>query len=132
MSMSDPLGDMLTRIRNGQAVQKETIACPWSRFRESVCQVLQDEGFIRGYKMQDLEGNKKDLVIELKYVEGAPVIRELKRVSKPGRRVYTKVQDLQPFHNGLGVTVVSTPRGVMTDHSARSANVGGEVLCQVY
>lgn len=132
MSMSDPLGDMLTRIRNGQSVQKEAIRCPWSRFRESVCGVLQDEGFIRGYKTEELENNKKDLVIELKYVEGAPVIREIKRVSKPGRRVYTKIQDLQPFHNGLGVTVVSTPQGVMTDHNARSANVGGEVLCQVY
>ena len=93
---------------------------------------MQDEGFIRGYKTEELENNKKDLVIELKYVEGAPVIREIKRVSKPGRRVYTKIQDLQPFHNGLGVTVVSTPQGVMTDHNARSANVGGEVLCQVY
>ena len=132
MSMSDPLGDMLTRIRNGQQAKMPVINCPWSNLREAVCGVLQDEGFIRGFKIVDLEGNKKDLAIELKYDEGQPVIRELKRVSKPGRRIYSKIKDLQPFYNGLGIAVVSTPNGVMADHKARTENVGGEVLCQVY
>lgn len=132
MSMSDPLGDMLTRIRNGQQAKKATIPCPWSKLRENVCKVLQDEGFIRGYKVVDQDNNKKELSIELKYESGEPVIRELKRVSKPGRRVYQKVTEFQPFYNGLGIAVVSTPHGVMADHKARSENVGGEVLCQVF
>ncbi len=132
MSMSDPLGDMLTRIRNGQRAHKVAVDCPHSNFREDVCSVLQDEGFIRGFKAVDLDGNKKNLEIELKYDEGQPVIRELKRVSKPGCRVYSKIKDLQPFYNGLGIAVVSTPQGVMADHKARSENIGGEVLCQVY
>ena len=132
MSMSDPLGDMLTRIRNGQRANKPVISCPWSNLREAVCAVLQDEGFIRGSNVVDMGDNKKNLDIELKYDEGQPVIRELKRVSKPGRRVYSKIKDLQPFYNGLGIAVVSTPQGVMADHKARVENVGGEVLCQVY
>ena len=132
MSMSDPLGDMLTRIRNGQRAQKETITCPHSNIRESVCQVLEGEGYIRGYKIVDAGGNKKDLVVELKYDEGQPAIRELKRISKPGRRIYSKIADLQPFYNGLGVSVISTSKGVMADHNARMENIGGEVLCQVY
>jgi small subunit ribosomal protein S8 len=132
MSMSDPLGDMLTRIRNAQRANLPITNCPWSNLRESVCNVLKDEGFIRGFKAVDLENNKKDLVIELKYNEGQAVIRELKRVSKPGRRVYSKIKDLQPFYNGLGIAVISTPQGVMADHKARGENIGGEVLCQVY
>lgn len=132
MSMSDPLGDMLTRIRNGQNARKSVIPCPWSKLHENVCNVLQEEGFIRGHKVVDLEGNKKELRIELKYDQGEPVIRELKRVSTPGRRIYKKVADFQPFYNGLGIAVVSTPHGVMADHKARSENVGGEVLCQVF
>ena len=132
MSMSDPLGDMLTRIRNGQQAKMPVINCPHSNLRQSVCDVLQDEGFIRGYKIVDAENNKKNLEIELKYDEGQPVIRELKRISKPGRRIYSKIKDLQPFYNGLGIAVVSTPQGVMADHKARNENVGGEVLCQVY
>ncbi|MEZ5902709.1 MAG: 30S ribosomal protein S8 [Alphaproteobacteria bacterium] len=132
MSMSDPLGDMLTRIRNAQRAKLPTTTCPWSTLRESVCNVLKDEGFIRGFNAVELEGNKKDLVIELKYDEGQAVIRELKRISKPGRRVYSKIKDLQPFYNGLGISVISTPNGVMADHKARNENVGGEVLCQVY
>lgn len=132
MSMSDPLGDMLARIKNGQHAKKVTIECPHSGLRASVCEVLQGEGFIRGFKTEDLDNNKKNLVIELKYDEGQPVIRELKRVSKPGRRVYSKIKDLQPYHNGLGVSVISTPQGVMTDHKARNENIGGEVLCQVF
>lgn len=132
MSMSDPLGDMLTRIRNGQHARMPVILCPHSNLRLSVCEVLQDEGFIRGFKTTDIENNKKVLEIELKYDEGQPVIRELKRISKPGRRVYSKIKDLEPFYNGLGIAVVSTPQGVMADHKARSENIGGEVLCQVY
>lgn len=132
MSMSDPLGDMLTRIRNGQQARHATVICPFAKLRENVCKVLQEEGFIRGYKVEELEGNKKNLVIELKYDQGEPVIRELKRVSKPGRRIYKSVQSFEPFYNGLGVAVVSTPHGVMTDYKARTENVGGEVLCQVF
>lgn len=132
MTMSDPLGDMLTRIRNGIHARKDVIVCPWSKMREAVCRVLQDEGFIRGFSVEQREGNKTDLTIELKYDQGEPVIRELKRVSKPGRRVYSKIRDLPPFYNGLGILVVSTPHGVMADHKARTENVGGEVLCQVF
>lgn len=132
MSMSDPLGDMLTRIKNGQHAKKLVIECPHSNLRESVCKVLQDEGFIRGFKTEEQDNNKKNLIIELKYDEGQPVIRELKRISKPGRRVYSKIKDLQPVKNGLGVSVISTPQGVMTDHKARNENIGGEVLCQIF
>lgn len=134
MSLSDPLGDMLTRIRNGQLAGKGVVLCPWSRLHESVCAVLKDEGFIRAYKIVDHEGSKvkKDLSIELQYNEGEGVIRELSRVSKPGRRIYRKVTDMEPYYNGLGVKIVSTPKGVMTDHNARKENVGGEVLCQVF
>lgn len=132
MSMSDPLGDMLTRIRNGGHARKVVITCPYAKLRESVCQVLSDEGYIRGYKVVDLDAAKKELQIELKYDEGQSVIRDLKRVSKPGRRVYAKIKDLKPVQNGLGISVVSTPSGVMADYKARSANVGGEVLCQVF
>ncbi len=132
MSMSDPLGDMLTRIRNGQRANHPAVECPFSNVRKSVCDVLQAEGYIRGYSVEERAGNKKFLNIELKYDEGTPVIRELKRVSKPGRRVYSKIKDLEPFQNGLGIKVISTPRGVMPDYKARNENVGGEVLCQVY
>lgn len=132
MSMSDPLGDMLTRIRNGQRANHPAVECPYSNVRKSVCDVLQEEGYIRGYKVEENDGNKKLLMIELKYTEGEPVIRELKRISKPGRRIYSKIKDLEPFHNGLGIKVISTPRGVMPDYKARNENVGGEVLCQVY
>ena len=132
MSMSDPLGDMLTRIRNGQRVHKPIVECPYSGVRESVCGVLKDEGYIRGFKVVEQDNNKKAIEIELKYDEGQPAIRELKRVSKPGRRIYSKINDLQPFRNGLGINVISTPRGVMADYKARTENVGGEVLCQVY
>jgi small subunit ribosomal protein S8 len=132
MSMSDPLGDMLTRIRNAQRASLATTTCPHSSVRESVCAVLKEEGYIRGYNISELESNKRQIEIELKYDEGKPVIRELKRISKPGRRIYSKIKDLQPFHNGLGIKVISTPRGVMPDYKARNENVGGEVLCQVY
>ncbi len=132
MTMSDPLGDMLTRIRNGQHANKETVSCPWSTLREAVCNVLKKQGFIDGYIVKDLDNNKKDLVITLRYFEGEGSIREMKRVSKPGRRVYSGADELPYFYNGLGIAVVSTSKGVMSDHEARAANVGGEVLCQIF
>ncbi len=132
MTMSDPLGDMLTRIRNGQQAGKEIVEAPFSRLRENVCKVLQDEGYIRGYKVEEREGNKKYLQIQLKYADGEGVIRQIDRVSKPGRRVYSNVKAMPRFFNGLGILVVSTPQGVMADHKARAANIGGEVLCQVF
>ncbi len=132
MSMNDPLGDMLTRIRNGQMARKPVVASPHSNIRCSVLDVLKDEGFIRGYKVTDIGNNKREIAIELKYNEGQPVIQELKRVSTPGRRTYSKIQDLKAVRNGLGISVISTPQGVMADHKARAANVGGEVICQVF
>lgn len=132
MSMSDPLGDMLTRIRNGQHAGKAVISCPASREKARVLDVLHREGYIRGYKEDVTAQGHKNLLIELKYDEEQPVIRELHRISKPGRRVYFGVSDLPRFYNGLGVTVVSTPKGVMADHEARTAHVGGEILCQIF
>ena len=132
MTMSDPLGDMLARIRNGQMANKSVIECPFSKLRENVCKVLADEGFIRAYKVQARDNNKKDLIIELKYAEGRGVIRQIDRVSTPGRRIYKGAKEMPRFFNGLGVLIVSTPQGLMTDHKARDANVGGEVLCQVF
>ncbi len=132
MSMNDPLGDMLTRIRNGQNARKAVITVPYSKLQEAVCKVLQDEGFIRGYKVADVGNNRKELQIELKYDAGQPVIRELKRISTPGRRIYAQIKGLPQFYNGLGIKILSTPQGVMADHKAKAANVGGEVLCQVF
>jgi small subunit ribosomal protein S8 len=132
MSMNDPLGDMLTRIRNGQSARKPVIMTAYSKLKESVCKVLQDEGFIRSFKIVEAGVNKKDIQIELKYDSGQPVIRELKRISKPGRRIYAQIKGLPHFYNGLGIKILSTPQGVMADHKARAANVGGEVLCQVF
>ena len=132
MSMNDPLGDMLTRIRNAQQRGKSTVASPASKLRAWVLDVLASEGYIRGYEKKTTENGQGELVISLKYFEGAPVIRELKRVSKPGRRVYMAVKDIPSVRNGLGVSIVSTPKGVMSDAAARSANVGGEVLCTVF
>jgi small subunit ribosomal protein S8 len=132
MSLNDPLSDMIARIRNGQMANKPVIECPHSRLHENVCAVLKDEGFIRDYRTEDRGNNKKVMVIELKYADGRGVIRVIDRVSTPGRRVYSKVNDLPRFYNGLGVLVVSTPRGVMTDHRAREAKVGGEILCRVF
>lgn len=132
MSMSDPLGDMLARIRNGQQAQKSVISCPASKLKASVLDVLASEGFIRGYKVAEQDNNKKELMIELKYDEGQPVIQDLKRVSKPGRRIYRGSGEMPRFHSGLGVTIVSTPQGVLSDREARAKNVGGEVLCQVF
>ena len=132
MAMSDPLGDMLTRLRNGQNAGHTHIDCPYSKLRENVCKVLEEEGFIRGYTLEEREGNKKFLQVQLKYAEGKGVIQEIDRVSKPGRRIYKGSKDMPYFYNGLGILVVSTPKGVMTDHKARAANVGGEVLCRVF
>ena len=132
MSVNDPLGDMLTRIRNAQARGKSTVSTPASKLRAWVLDVLKDEGYIRGYeKVQTAEGHD-ELEISLKYFEGTPVIREIRRVSKPGRRVYAGVKDIPSVRQGLGVSIVSTPKGVMSDAAARSANVGGEVLCTVF
>ncbi len=132
MTMSDPLGDMLTRIRNGQQAQKTEITCPWSKHKDAVCAVLKDEGFVESYSIEALDGNKKQLTVVLKYAEGVGVIREVHRVSKPGRRVYSNSKTMPSYYNGLGITVMSTPHGVMADHKARTENVGGEVLCQVF
>jgi small subunit ribosomal protein S8 len=132
MAITDPIGDLLTRIRNGQLRGLAKIKSPNSRQRVRVLDVLQTEGFIRGYAEVEFKGGRRELEIELKYHEGRPVIRELKRVSTPGRRVYASVGDLKPHRSGLGVSIVSTPQGVMTDISAREKNVGGEVLCHVF
>ena len=131
MSMNDPLGDLLSRIRNAQMRNKSKVSSPNSRLRESVLDVLKNEGYIRGYAVVEREG-RSEIEIELKYFDGEPVIREIERVSKPGRRVYTSVRNMPRINNGLGVTIVSTPKGVMADHAAREAHVGGEVLCTVF
>jgi small subunit ribosomal protein S8 len=132
MAMSDPVGDMLTRIRNGQSARLDSITAPASRLRANVLDVLQREGFIRGFFEEELRPGVRELRIELKYDNGRPVIREIKRVSKPGRRVYSKIADLPKHYNGLGIAILSTPRGVMSDNEARAANVGGEVICKVF
>ena len=130
--MTDPLGDMLTRIRNGQMARKNSVIAPASRLRANVLEVLKREGFIRGYSESPVRPGVFELTIELKYHEGKPVIREISRVSTPGRRVYSKIKNLPKVSNGLGVSILSTPRGVMSDAEARVANVGGEVLCTVF
>lgn len=131
MALTDPLGDMLTRIRNGQQAGKNTIGCPASKLRMNVLEVLKKEGYIRGYELLE-DGNKRNLSIELKYYEGEPVIKAIDRVSKPGRRVYSAIADLGKVRGGMGISILSTPRGVMSDVEARNANVGGEVLCRVF
>jgi len=131
MAMNDPLGDLLTRIRNAQMRNKSKVTSPNSRLRESVLEVLKSEGYIRGYAVVEKDG-RSEIEIELKYFDGEPVIREIERVSKPGRRVYSSVKNMPRINNGLGVTIVSTPKGVMADHDARDANVGGEILCTVF
>ncbi len=132
MSVNDPVGDMLTRIRNAQMRGHKVAHTPASKVRGWVLDVLQSEGYIRGYSRTETPGNKAQFDIELKYYDGEPVIQKIKRVSKPGRRVYTSVKELQPVRNGLGISIVSTPRGIMSDASARENNVGGEILAQVY
>jgi small subunit ribosomal protein S8 len=132
MAVNDPLGDMLTRIRNAQMRRKGRVQTPGSKLRAHVLDVLQSEGYIRGYSTTEYGNGRTEFEIELKYYDGHPVIREIQRVSKPGRRVYAGVTDIPQVANGLGIAIVSTPKGVMADHSAREANVGGEVLCKVF
>jgi small subunit ribosomal protein S8 len=132
MSLSDPLGDMLTRIRNAQRAKQTRVIAPASSLRANVLDVLKREGYIRSWKIEDVRPGVRQLEIELKYSEGEPAIKEISRVSKPGRRVYSKIKDLPKHYNGLGISILSTPRGVMSDTEARAANVGGEVLCRVF
>ena len=132
MALNDPLGDMIARIHNAQMRNKSKVSTPASRLRLSVLDVLKSEGYIRGYTSVEHTSGRRELDIELKYFDGAPVIREISRVSKPGRRVYVSVKSLPRVNNGLGVAILSTPKGVMADHEARDANVGGEILCTVF
>jgi len=132
MNVTDPIGDMLTRIRNAQERGKPKVITPASRLRARVLDVLQQEGFIRGYATVEYGGGKAEIEIELKYFDGEPVIREIHRVSKPGRRVYASVDTLPTVYNGLGISILSTPKGVMSDAEARAQNVGGEVICTVF
>ncbi len=132
MTMSDPLGDMLTRIRNGQRINESSVRAPASRLHSNVLEVLQREGYIRGFSTHELRPGVAELKIELKYHDGQPVIQEIARVSRPGQRVYSKIRELPRQYGGLGITILSTPRGVMSDHEARVANVGGEILCRVF
>lgn len=132
MSMTDPLADMLARIRNGQQARLYSVVTPASALRKNVLEVLKGEGYINGYAEEQDDNGKPQIRIELRYLDGKPVIRELKKVSKPGRRVYTKIADLKKFYNGLGISILSTSKGVLSDHSARQQGVGGEVLCCVF
>lgn len=132
MAISDPIGDLLTRIRNGQMRGLTKVATPASKLRGRVLDVLKEEGFIRGYSEVQMKGHAAQFEIELKYHEGRPVIRELTRISTPGRRVYNSVGELKPHRGGLGISILSTPQGVMSDSDARAKNVGGEVLCRVF
>ena len=132
MAMTDPLGDMLTRIRNGQAARKSVVLSPASNLRTNVLEVLKREGYIRGYSKHESQPGMAELEIELKYHEGQPVIREIQRVSTPGRRIYSGISGLPKVYNGLGISILSTPRGVLSDHECREQNVGGEILCQVF
>ncbi|MCW5682697.1 MAG: 30S ribosomal protein S8 [Xanthobacteraceae bacterium] len=132
MALHDPLGDMLTRIRNAQMRKRDRVSTPGSSFRARVLDVLKDEGYIRGYSTTEFGNGRTEFDVELKYAEGGPAIREIARVSKPGRRVYASVDALPRVNNGLGIAILSTPKGVMADHNAREQNVGGEILCTVF
>ena len=132
MSLTDPVGDLLTRIRNGQAASKQSIKTPASKLRANVLEVLKRDGYIRGFTQTEVRPGISEITVELKYYEGRPVISEISRVSKPGRRVYSGIEDLPRVANGLGISILSTPRGVMSDAEARAQHVGGEVLCKVY
>ncbi|CAH1659882.1 30S ribosomal subunit protein S8 [Hyphomicrobiales bacterium] len=132
MSINDPLGDMLTRIRNAQMRRRGKVGTPGSKLRARVLDVLQQEGYIRGYSTTEYGNGRTEFEIELKYFDGTPVIRSIQRVSKPGRRVYASVDNMPRVADGLGITILSTPRGVMADHQARENNVGGEVLCKIF
>ena len=132
MATHDPISDLITRIRNAQMRSKSKVSSPGSKMRQSVLEVLKTEGYIRGYATVEHSSGRNELEIELKYFDGEPVIREIARVSKPGRRVYASVKALPRINNGLGVAILSTPKGVMADHAAREANVGGEIICTVF
>ena len=132
MTMTDPLGDMLTRIRNAQMRKSSKVSTPGSPIRKNVLDVLQAEGYIRGYSTVDFDNGRSEFEIELKYYDGEPVIRDIERISRPGRRVYASVKNIPRVANGLGVSILSTPKGVMSDAEARDQNVGGEVLCRVF
>jgi small subunit ribosomal protein S8 len=132
MAVNDPLGDMITRIHNAQMRNKSKVSTPASRLRLSVLDVLKTEGFIRGYAAVEHSNGRKELEIELKYFDGEPVIRQIDRVSTPGRRVYASVNNLPTVYNGLGISILSTPKGVLSDADARAQNVGGEVICTVF
>jgi small subunit ribosomal protein S8 len=132
MTMTDPLGDMLTRIRNAQMRKSNKVSTPGSELRKHVLDVLQAEGYIRGYSATEFDNGRSEFEIELKYYDGEPVIREIERISRPGRRVYASVKNIPRVANGLGVSILSTPKGVMSDAEARDQNVGGEVLCRVF
>ena len=132
MSMNDPIGDLITRIRNGQMARLKAVHAPASRMRANLLEVLKREGYIRDFSVKQEDGGHPELNIELKYSEGQPVIKEIKRVSTPGRRVYSKIKAVPRVYNGLGISILSTPRGILSDKEAREANVGGEVLCRVF
>lgn len=132
MSMTDPVGDMLTRIRNGQRAGKASVTAPASKFKKAILDVLKSEGFIRGYKEVELRTGVSEIEIELKYYEGQAVIKTLKRVSKPGRRIYSAPSDIKRVANGLGVSIISTSKGVLADADAKAQNVGGEVICEIF
>jgi small subunit ribosomal protein S8 len=131
MNLNDPVGDLITRIRNAQMRGRSKLTSPASTLRARVLQVLKDEGYIRDFR-ETANGTHKEIEIELKYFEGSPAIHEIQRVSKPGRRVYSSIKDLRLVRNGLGISIISTPKGVMSDNAAREANVGGEIICEVY
>ena len=131
MSMSDPIADMLTRVRNGQQVNMESVKMPSSKLKEAIAKVLLDEGYIAGFEIEASEGNKKELNIELKYFEGRPVIESIQRVSRPGLRIYKSKDELPRVQGGLGVAIISTSTGLMTDRAARAKGVGGEVICEI-
>lgn len=132
MAFTDPLGDLLSRIRNGQSAKLKVVKSPTSGLRNNVLEVLKRQGYIRDFSLEKATNGQEQVTVELKYYEGEPVIKEIARVSKPGRRVYSKITDLKPIHNGLGIAILSTPKGVMSDQEAKQANVGGEVLCSVF
>tara|TARA_B100000700_G_C14976628_1_gene824201 strand:+ start:633 stop:1031 length:399 start_codon:yes stop_codon:yes gene_type:complete len=132
MTLSDPIGDMFTRIRNGQMRLLNTINVPASNFRSKILEVLKSEGYISNFFIDKKENNKSILRVDLKYYEGAPVIKEIKRISKPGRRVYSRATSIPKIQNGLGLAILSTPKGVMSDHQARKNNLGGEIICKVF
>ncbi len=132
MPVSDPIGDLITRIRNGQSARLKAVNSPASKMRANLLEVLKREGYIREFTVTQNENGSAEISIELKYSEGQPVIREIKRVSKPGRRVYSPIKDVPRVFNGLGISILSTPRGILSDKEAKEANVGGEILCRVF